>query len=137
VVAEVVVEEEAEVKAAEKAEEVEVKAEVVEEHKEAEEVVVEEHKEAEEAVTTTTHRRRRQREIVKSDVAGKPPRKRGLTARGVTKISNLFELERERRAEVLSAIVEGEVSRDVIGRVRRKPDLKDVLSAELWTSRST
>lgn len=128
--------EEVEVKAAEKAEEVEEVAVKAEEHKEAaeveevEELVVQE-------VTTMTHRRRRQRAIMKSDVAGKPPRKRGLTVRGVTKISNLSELERERRAEVLSAIEGGEVSRDVIDRVKRKPDTKDVLSAELWTSRST
>jgi hypothetical protein len=129
--------EEVEVKAAEKAEEeaeeVEVKAEEHKEVEEAEELVVQ----GEQELTTMTHRRRRQRVIMKSDVAGKPPRKRGLTAMGVMKESNLFELERERRVEVPSAIEGGEVSRDVIGRVKRKPDSKDVLSAELWTSRST
>jgi hypothetical protein len=135
----VVAAEEAEVKAAEevevKVEEAEVKAGVVEEHK-AEELVVEEHKQAEDLVTTATTRRR-QREITKSDVAGKLPRRRGLTVMGVTKESNLFELELERRAEVPSAIEGGEVLRDVIGRVKRKPDTKHVLSAELLTSQST
>jgi hypothetical protein len=135
--AEVVVEEavvKVEVKAAE-AEVVEVKAE---EHLavEAEAAVVVEEQEVRMMVMT----RRRQRERPMSDVlAARHPRKRELEPMpmDVTKERHLFVSEPERRAEVPSAIVEGEVSRDVIDLVKKKPGSHDVRRVEQWTSQST
>jgi hypothetical protein len=133
----VVVEEEAVVKVEVKAVEVAVDVVKAEDHLavEAEVAVVVEEPEQELMKATT---RLRQRERPMSDVlAVRLPLRNAAMPMGVTKERHLSALELEREAEVPSAIVEEEVSRDVIDPVKRKPGSKDVRRVEQWTSQST